>query len=53
MAIRRPVRTVKVELMGIRTAHSGGTAVRCVRVLLALCVALAVLVHHEISGMIR
>ncbi|MDX3760836.1 DUF6153 family protein [Streptomyces mirabilis] len=38
--------------MGIRTAHSGGTAVRCVYgVLLALCVALAVLVHHEISGM--
>ncbi|KPH98178.1 DUF6153 family protein [Streptomyces mirabilis] len=38
--------------MGIRTAHSGGSAVRCVYgVLFTLCVALAVLVHHEISGM--
>ncbi|ALV33537.1 hypothetical protein [Streptomyces sp. CdTB01] len=37
--------------MGIRTARSGGSAVRwAYGVLLTLCVALAVLVHHEISG---
>jgi hypothetical protein len=46
------MRTVKVELMGIRTARSGGSAVRwAYGVLLTLCVALAVLVHHETSGM--
>ncbi|MFE2320349.1 DUF6153 family protein [Streptomyces sp. NPDC059441] len=43
---------VKVELMGIRTARSGGSAVRwAYGVLFTLCVTLAVLVHHEISGM--
>ncbi|MPY31146.1 hypothetical protein FNH09_07390 [Streptomyces adustus] len=38
--------------MAIRTAHSGGTTVRWVYgVFIALCAALAVLVHHETTVM--
>lgn len=38
----------QVEIMAIRAAHSGGRVVRwAYGVFLALCVALAVLVHHE------
>ncbi|MFI6012165.1 hypothetical protein ACIBAG_25690 [Streptomyces sp. NPDC051243] len=38
----------QVEIMAIRAAHSGGKAVRWTYgVFLALCVALAVLVHHQ------
>ncbi|MEU0022669.1 DUF6153 family protein [Streptomyces rochei] len=38
----------QVEIMAIRAAHSGGRAVRWTYgAFLALCVALAVLVHHE------
>ncbi|WP_405848703.1 hypothetical protein [Streptomyces sp. NBC_01518] len=38
--------------MEIRTAHSGGSAVRwAYGVFLTLCLALAVLAHHEICGM--
>ncbi len=41
-----------MEPMTARTARGGGTAVRWVYgVFLALCVALAVLVHHEASAM--
>ncbi|MFJ6894907.1 DUF6153 family protein [Streptomyces hokutonensis] len=38
--------------MEIRTAHSGGSAVRwAYGVFLTLCLALAVLAHHEMCGM--
>ena len=41
----------RVEFMAIRAAHSGGRAVRWTYgVFLTLCVALAVLVHHETAA---